>query len=160
MDPQKRRGAVYRLYVRLVGTRVTGWLSQHVAWKLDPMLMRLSRGRIGLGGLLPTALLETTGARSGEPRANVVIYFHDGDDPVVIASKLGMDHHPAWLHNLRANPQVRLGGQTFRAGEVLDEAERERLWALADRVLPAYASYRERAAATGRTIPIVRLRTG
>ena len=54
--------------------------------------------------------------------------------------------HPAWFHNLRANPDVVFGGRPFRAEVVSDEAERTRLWALADRVFPSYAIYRERAA--------------
>jgi len=40
---------------------------------------------------------------------------------------------------------------------VTDEAERERLWNLADRVYPQYADFRERAARAGRVIPIVQL---
>jgi hypothetical protein len=34
---------------------------------------------------------------------------------------------------------------------------RARLWDLADRVFPAYARYRERAARAGREIPILQL---
>jgi hypothetical protein len=68
-----------------------------------------------------------------------------------------MPEHPAWFHNLVAHPDVMLGGQPFRAEVVEDERERERLWQLADGIFPAYASYRERAARAGRTIPIVQL---
>jgi deazaflavin-dependent oxidoreductase (nitroreductase family) len=157
VDPAKRRGVVYRAYARLVGTRPVGWVSRMLAWKLDPVLLRISGGRVGFGLLLPTALLETRGARSGLPRRNGVIYFHDGDRVVVVASKLGMPEHPAWFHNLRSDPEVRLGGRPFRAEIVEDEAERARLWALADRVFPGYAAYRKRASGAGRTIPIVRL---
>jgi deazaflavin-dependent oxidoreductase (nitroreductase family) len=134
-----------------------GWLSRLIAWRLDPHLMRLTRGRLALGLGLPTALLETRGARTGQPRRNGVIYFHDGDRVTIIASKLGLPEHPAWFFNLRANPVVTLGGRPFRAQEVEDEAERDRLWQLADRVFPAYAAYRKRAARVGRTIPIVQL---
>jgi deazaflavin-dependent oxidoreductase (nitroreductase family) len=157
VDPSTPRGPLYRAFARLLGTRAAGRLSRRVVWKLDPHVLRATRGRLGLGTLLPTALLETRGARSGAPRRNGVIYFHDGERPVIIASKLGEPAHPAWFHNARADPDVRLGGQDFRAEIVSDEAERERLWALADRVFPPYASYRERAARSGRTIPILRL---
>ena len=157
VDPGKRRGVVYRAYARLVGTRAMGWVSRKLVWKLDPLLMRLTRGRLGMGLLLPTALLETRGARSGEPRRNAVIYFHDGERVTIVASKLGLPEHPAWFHNLRADPDVALGGQPFRAQLVDDQAERERLWHLADQVFPAYAAYRERAAGAGREIPIVQL---
>lgn len=65
--------------------------------------------------MLPTALLETRGARTGRVRRNAVIYFHDGDRVTVVASKLGLPEHPGWFHNLRADPDVRFGGQPFRA---------------------------------------------
>ena len=119
--------------------------------------MRLSGGRLGSGFLLPTALLETRGARTGRPRRNGVIYFHDGAAVVIVASKLGMPHHPAWYHNLRRHPDVHLSGRPFRAEIVDDPGERARLWQLADRVFPAYSTYRARAAGAGRQIPLVRL---
>ena len=134
-----------------------GWVSQKLAWRIDPYLLRLTGGRLGFGLILPTALLETRGARTGQARSNAVIYFHDGDRVTIVASKLGLPEHPAWFHNARMNPDVVLGGEPFRARIVDDEAERARLWALADRVFPGYAAYRERAAAAGRTIPILQL---
>jgi deazaflavin-dependent oxidoreductase (nitroreductase family) len=157
VDPGRRRGVVYHAYARLVGTRIMGWLSSKVVWKLDPVLLRLSRGRLGFGLLLPTALLETRGARTGRVRRNGVIYFHDGERVTIIASKLGLPQHPAWFHNLRIHPDVSLGGQPFRAELIEDEADRARLWRLADRVFPPYAAYRERAGRAGRVIPIVQL---
>jgi deazaflavin-dependent oxidoreductase (nitroreductase family) len=157
VDPRARRGLVYRAYARVVGTRAMGWVSQKVVWKVDPFLLRLTGGRLGLGLALPTALLETRGARTGQVRRNAVIYFHDGERVTIIASKLGLPQHPAWLHNLRAHPEVELGGRPFRAEVVDDELEQARLWRLADRVFPAYAAYRKRAAQAARTIPIVRL---
>jgi deazaflavin-dependent oxidoreductase (nitroreductase family) len=75
----------------------------------------------------------------------------------IIASKLGLPRHPAWFHNLRAHPDVKFGGQPFHAEIVGDESERARLWQLADQVFPPYADYRERAAHTGRAIPVVQL---
>ncbi len=110
-----------------------------------------------MGLMLPTALLETRGARTGRIRRTGVIYFHDGERVTIIASKLGLPEHPAWFHNLRANPDVKLGGQPFRAWVVDDQAARARLWQLADRVFPPYAAYRERAQGAGRSIPIVQL---
>lgn len=119
--------------------------------------MRLTGGRLGFDLMIPTALLETRGARSGKLRRNAVIYFHDGERVTIVASKLGLPNHPAWFHNLRANPNVRLGGAPMRATVVGDDAERRRLWALADRVFAPYADYRREAAAANREIPIVQL---
>ena len=97
------------------------------------------------------------GARTGLPRRNVVIYFHDGDVVTIIASKLGAPGNPSWFHNALANPEVTFGGQPFTAELVEDEGQRTRLWALADRVFPPFEAYRERAASAGRTIPILQL---
>jgi deazaflavin-dependent oxidoreductase (nitroreductase family) len=157
VDPEKRRGFIYRTYARLVGTRAMGWLSRRFGSKLDPFLLRLSGGRVGLGLMLPTALLETHGARTGRPRANGLIYFHDGERVTIVASNLGRPHHPAWFHNLRVHPDVKFAGQPFHAEVVHHESERARLWRLADRVFPPYADYRKWAARTGRAIPIVQL---
>lgn len=157
VDPLKPRGIVYRVWTRIVATRAMNWMSRHFGWKVDPILLRLTGGRVGFGLLLPTALLETRGARTGEPRSNAVIYFHDGDAVTLIASKMGMPKNPAWYHNVRRHPDVRFGGHPFRAEVVEDPAERERLWALATRILPAYSTYRAQAAAAGREVPIVRL---
>jgi deazaflavin-dependent oxidoreductase (nitroreductase family) len=157
VDPHASRGLIYRAYVRFVGTRLAMWLSPKVVWKLDPYLLRLTGGRVGTGLMLPTALLETHGARTGRLRRNGVIYFHDGERVTIIASKLGRPEHPSWFYNARANPDVLLGGEPFRVELVDDEASRSRLWALADRVFPPYAAYRARAARAGRTIPILQL---
>jgi deazaflavin-dependent oxidoreductase (nitroreductase family) len=157
VDPHKRRGRVYRALCRFSVTRPGAWLSEHVAWKVDPLLLRVTRGRLSSAGPLPAALLETRGARTGRPRRNATLYFHDSERVTIVASKRGAPEHPAWFHNVRAHPDVVYGGVPFRAEVVEDEAERERLWELADQVFPQFAGYREEAARAGRIIPIVRL---
>ncbi len=157
VDPTRPPSLLSRVYVALANTRLGRFMSVHLVWKVDPYLMRATRGRLGLGLVMPTALLETRGAKSGELRRNVVIYFHDGDRVTVVASKLGLAEHPAWFHNLQADPEVTLGGVPMRATVVGDEAERERLWHSADRVFAPYAAYRREAAKANRTIPIVQL---
>lgn len=157
VDPHRPRSVFSRAYAAFSNTRLGRFLSVHLAWKVDPFLMRVTKGRLGLDLMIPTALLETRGAKTGALRRNVVIYFNDGDRVTIVASKLGMEKHPSWFHNLRANPDVTLGGVPMRAMPVSDEAERRRLWALADQVFAPYASYRQEAAKVNRTIPIVQL---
>jgi deazaflavin-dependent oxidoreductase (nitroreductase family) len=99
-----------------------------------------------MGLVLPTALLETRGARTGAVRRNVLIYFHDSERVTIVASKLGYERHPAWFHNPRADPDVVFGGLPMRATVITDESERRRLWTLADRVFAPYAAYRREAA--------------
>lgn len=157
VDPERRRSSFSRVYAALANTRLGRFMSVHVVWKVDPYLMRATGGRVGMGLVLPTALLETQGARSGAVRRNGVIYFHDGDGVTIVASKLGCPNHPAWFHNLQAHPDVAFGGIPMRATVVEDEAERRRLWTLADKVFAPYAAYRREAAKANRTIPIVQL---
>jgi deazaflavin-dependent oxidoreductase (nitroreductase family) len=157
VDPHAKRGRFYYALARLSATRFGAWFSIHVAWKLDPFLMRLTAGRLSTTGPLAAALLESTGARSGLPRRNATLYFHDGDRVTIIASKRGWPTNPAWYYNVRAHPDVVYGGLPFRAELIEDEAERQRLWNLADRVFPEYVDYREQAGRAGRTIPIFQL---
>lgn len=138
------------------------WLSRTsvwagVMWKIDPCLLRLTRGRLGTGLMLPTALLQTRGARTGRVRRNAVIYFHDGERVTIIASQAGRPENPSWFYNARTDPDVLLGGRPFRAEVIDGESMRARLWKLADGVFPAFASYRESAARACRTIPILQL---
>ena len=163
VDPLAPRGRVYRAFAALASSRPATWLSRQaiwsaVVWRIDPVMLTLTGGRLCTSGVLPTALLQTRGARTGAARRNAVIYFHDGELVTIIASKAGRPGNPAWFYNARANPEVMLGGAPYTAQPVTDEAARERLWALADRLFPAFAVYRERAAMSGREIPILQLR--
>ena len=157
VEPGAAPSLLRRVISRLSVTRPVRFVSRHLAWKLDPLLLRLSGNRLSTTMGIPSGLLETRGARTGESRRNAVIYFHDGDRVIIAASFAGAPRHPAWYHNLRAHPEVTFGGVPMRAAVVEDSGERERLWALADRVFPGFAVYRREAAAAGRTIPLVAL---
>jgi len=157
VDPTRQPGPIARAYAALAATRLSRFVSRHVSWKLDPLLLRATRGRLATTLVFPTAVLETVGARSGARRQNAIIYFHDGHRVTIVASNAGSPRHPSWYHNLRAHPDVMFGGIAMRATVVDDESERDRLWQLADRVFPAFASYRRDAAKVNRRIPIVQL---
>jgi deazaflavin-dependent oxidoreductase (nitroreductase family) len=103
----------------------------------------------------PVLLLTTTGALSGQPRLAPLVFTRDGDHYVILGSKGGAPTHPAWYHNLLANPVVTLevGGETFTArARVTEGAERERLWAQHVAINPNFAEYQTR---TSRVIPVV-----
>lgn len=157
VDPNHPRSPFSRSFASFSSTRIGRLFSEKIVWKVDPYLLQATRGRVGMGLVLPTALLETTGAKSRAVRRNAVIYFHDGSLVTIVASKAGAPEHPAWFHNLVAHPDVTFGGIPMRATVVEDEAERQRIWKLADRVFAPYATYRGEAAAANRTIPIVQL---
>jgi deazaflavin-dependent oxidoreductase (nitroreductase family) len=104
-------------------------------------------------------LLTTTGARTGETRTSPLVYSRDGDKVVIIASKGGSPTHPAWYHNILANPVVTVEAEgrswQARANVVQDEAERRRLY---DQHAELHASFTEYEAKTGgRVIPVILL---
>ncbi|MFD1150573.1 nitroreductase/quinone reductase family protein [Saccharothrix hoggarensis] len=119
---------------------------------------RANAGRVGgpfEGGRL--ILLTTTGARTGKRHTTPVGYLPDGDRILVIASAAGSPRHPAWFHNLVANPVVRVedGVFTYDAkAVVLDGPERDEMWARAVESDPGWAEYQ---AKTSRRIPVVAL---
>jgi deazaflavin-dependent oxidoreductase (nitroreductase family) len=79
----------------------------------------------------PMIILTTTGAKSGRRRSTPLTYSRDGDRYVIVASQGGASSHPAWYHNLEADPHVtaEVGGETFQArATVADEPERRRLY--------------------------------
>ena len=120
-------------------------------------LYRATRGLIGhhIPGLPPFLLLDHVGAKSGKRRTTPLLYVKDDGHYVVVASKGGHPKHPAWLHNLRANPDttIQVGGRRMevRAREARAE-ERGRLWAKA---VAAWKAYDEYQARTEREIPLV-----
>ncbi|MFF8840776.1 nitroreductase family deazaflavin-dependent oxidoreductase [Streptomyces sp. NPDC015130] len=124
---------------------------------------RANGGR--LGGMFEGAnllLLTTPGALSGRPRTNPAVYVRDGARLLVFASNAGGPKHPAWFHNLSADPHVtvELGTpegtvERFAATAAVTEgAERNRLYAEQASREPGFAAYQ---AATDRTIPVVAL---
>lgn len=118
---------------------------------------RASGGRVGhrFPGAPPMLLLEHVGAKSGSRRTSPLVYVDDGEDIVIVASKGGYAKHPAWFHNLRANPdaaiQVGTEHREVRARQANAE-ERKRLWPKAVETYSGYAGYQER---TEREIPLV-----
>jgi deazaflavin-dependent oxidoreductase (nitroreductase family) len=128
--------------------------------KIHVALYRRSGGRIG--GHLPgwpdarILLVDHTGAKSGVKRTSPLMYHEDGDAIAVVASKAGQPTHPAWFHNLEANPDttIQIGSEIreVRARVATDE-ERDRLWPEFVASFPGYDFYQTHA--KGRKIPIV-----
>ncbi|MFM9877372.1 MAG: nitroreductase family deazaflavin-dependent oxidoreductase [Rhodoglobus sp.] len=106
-------------------------------------------------------LLGTTGAKSGVERLSPMVYFEVEGALFVIASKAGAPSHPAWYHNLVANPRVRVeqatdhGVETFEAGaRPVTGKRRDELFAQFSARNPGFAQYK---AKTDRVIPVVEI---
>jgi deazaflavin-dependent oxidoreductase (nitroreductase family) len=156
VDPTAEPSAFKRAIVAASMTDAGTWYVRHVSPRVDPPLHRLSGGRLSSIMATPVAMLTARGARSGRPRTTPLLYFNDGDDVVLMASNYGSTRHPAWYHNVIANPEVTLSaggdGGRYRAREATGE-ERERLWRLAVRFARTYGRYEQRAGE--RRIPVL-----
>lgn len=119
---------------------------------------RANAGRVG--GMFegaPLLLLHHSGAKSGARRVSPLVYQAVGDGYAVFASNAGRATHPAWYHNLRADPRTRIevGTATIEvAARVADEGERAPIWARQKERDPGFAEYE---ASTSRQIPVVLL---
>ena len=133
------------------------WRAFEVGTTAHVLAYRASRGLIGHRGpgMPQMLLLDHVGAKSGKHRTAPLVYVRDGDDVVIVASKGGHPRHPAWFHNLRANPDttIQVGSERRKVhARVASPEERKRLWPKAVEVWPGYDGYQRR---TKREIPLV-----
>jgi deazaflavin-dependent oxidoreductase (nitroreductase family) len=123
-------------------------------------VMKLSGGKLGWTAIMPVLELTTTGRKSGQARTVILtspLQLGEGDTTlVVIASRGGDDHHPAWFCNLQAQPQILVrykgGPQTSMTARVATAAEKANLWPAIVSAYKSYGSYQQR---TQRDIPVV-----
>ena len=103
----------------------------------------------------PLLLLHNTGAKSGKPRINPLMYRKIDGGYAIFASKAGAPTNPDWYYNVLANPDVEVEVGTerlaLRAREA-DAAERDPIWARQKSDVPQFADYE---ASTDRTIPVI-----
>jgi deazaflavin-dependent oxidoreductase (nitroreductase family) len=154
---RRQVSAIHRLGERFAQSKPGSWFFINVAMRVDRVLLPLSRGRLSISVGQQVGMLESVGAKSGEVRRIPLLFLRDGNHVVLIASMGGAPRHPAWLHNIRANPRVKfLGPGGITGNYVAREAEgdeRARLWDEAVDYYPGYAEYKVRAGK--REIPIV-----
>ncbi|MFC9659243.1 nitroreductase family deazaflavin-dependent oxidoreductase [Nocardia sp. NPDC127606] len=117
---------------------------------------RANGGRVGgmFEGNDAMVIITTTGAKSGRAITNPLVFLPDGDRIVLIASNGGADKHPAWYHNLLADPEltVEVGTETYRGkAELVADPERTALYDRMVERLPGFAEYRDK---TDREIPV------
>ena len=103
----------------------------------------------------PVIIVTNRGHKTGAVRKTPLMRVADGRNYVLVASQGGAPKHPFWYHNLKADPNVEIRDKTevfsMRVREVLDSAEKQRLWQLAVAAFPPYQEYQEK---TERLIPV------
>lgn len=137
-------------------------------WKTDHLGMYLDSGGaeghivdvsdIGGHPFTTTLLLKYIGRKSGRTIITPLIYGDIGGEVVIVASKGGADHHPAWYLNVVESKELhfQIATQAYRATWREPEGEeRAKIWQFMEGVFPPYISYQ---ASTERPIPLVMLK--
>ncbi|TQM10811.1 nitroreductase family deazaflavin-dependent oxidoreductase [Pseudonocardia kunmingensis] len=120
---------------------------------------RANEGRVGgpFEGA-PMILVHHVGAKSGTERVTPLVHFPEDDGrTVIVASAAGAPQHPAWYHNIKANPKidVEVGTETYQVvAEEVTGAERDALWESVVTRSPGFRDYERK---TDRIIPLLRL---
>lgn len=152
-------GPVGRMVQKMAGSRWFAKVAPPVITPLDKVVHKLSGGRFLLSrAMVPTVLLTTTGAKTGQPRSVPLACIPDGDVIYLVGSNFGREHHPAWSGNLLKTPraEVSFEGETFAVdAQHLSDDEKAEVWPTILKAWPLYDRYVERS---GRNLRVFRLR--
>jgi F420H(2)-dependent quinone reductase len=156
--PPRRMNPIERALSAFAASRPGSWFYINVANPIDRRLLPATNGRVSLSLGQPVLCLEVAGAKSGNIRRTPLLFKEVGGELVMVASATGRPKHPAWYHNVRANPRVKVyapGGRTghYRARTASAE-ERGRLWSEMLDLYPGFEVYEGRTDGI-REIPIV-----
>ncbi len=102
-------------------------------------------------------LLTHVGARSGNPRTTGLAYYDLGERTIVVAGNGGAPKHPAWYHNVVANPQVvveRDGERWDAVASILTGDDYAAIWARIAEIQPTVNDFQ---ASVELQIPLVEL---
>jgi deazaflavin-dependent oxidoreductase (nitroreductase family) len=122
------------------------------------MILGVTRGKAGwTAGNMPVLELTTIGRKSGEPRSCLLTSpLQESGEIVIVASRGGDDHHPAWYLNLLETPQVQVSYKgaphKIMTARTANSEERARMWPVVAGAYKGYAGYQEK---TSREIPLV-----
>lgn len=100
-------------------------------------------------------LIKYVGRKSGKTMITPLIYGDIGGEVVIVASKGGADHHPAWYLNIKDGKELafQIATQAYHATwREPKGAERTKVWDFMVGVFPPYRAYQ---ASTSREIPLV-----
>lgn len=135
------------------------WLISKFFARFDPLVYRWSKGRLTAMGptIFPVLALTTTGRKTGKKRTVQLAYVAFDGNVYLVASNLGEARHPAWMHNMEANPlvSVQIGRSDYEVtAERLTEDEKAAVWGTLVEQLSNFDAYEKRS---GRTLRVYRL---
>lgn len=134
------------------------YLSPHIA-PLQQRIFRLTGNRFHVSALLvPTLVLVTTGAKSGQRRETPLMCFPEKHGTFLVAgSNWGQPRHPAWTANLLAHPDIEIVYRRHHLpmrATLLTGSDRDAAWPTLEKQWPGYREYETTA---GRELRIFRL---
>jgi deazaflavin-dependent oxidoreductase (nitroreductase family) len=122
------------------------------------LILGVTRGKAGwTAGNMPVLELTTIGRKSGEPRSCLLTSpIQENGEIVIVGSRGGDDHHPAWYLNLLETPHVQVSYKgaphKIMTARTANSEERARMWPIVAGAYKGYAGYQEK---TSREIPLV-----
>jgi deazaflavin-dependent oxidoreductase (nitroreductase family) len=135
---------------RVSYSRPGSWFFAKTLHHIDTEMLRISRGRITVAGLLagvPVLTISTTGARTGLRRTTPVIGVPFGEDIAVIGTRFGLRGTPGWYYNLCADPSAEVSYRhrcVNASAREAGDSERQFIWAQAKRIYAGYEVYARR----------------
>ncbi|QEO13220.1 nitroreductase family deazaflavin-dependent oxidoreductase [Agromyces intestinalis] len=150
---------VRRVVAPLTRTRFFRFIGPLLLPPFERLVARLSGGRAQVSGLLvPSLVLHTVGAKSGEPRDTVLMYTPDGRGRAIVAgTSFARERHPGWTYNLLAHPaaEITVRGRRLRVvASPIPDDERDAAWARIEQQWPGYRNYERES---GRVVRLFRL---
>lgn len=155
----KPANAVQRATQRVASTTPVAWAFSHTARHLDAWVLRWTKGRSTLSGVvagIPVITVTSTGRKSGQRRTSPLLGVPVGDDLALVGTNFGQTSLPAWYLNLTAEPHGEVTYRDRTVAVVAREAEGDEWDAVmrtAASIYPGYDAYRARI--TGRAIPVL-----
>ena len=147
-----------RLTAKVAGSPQFAAVAPKIVPRVDRVLNHVTGGRFVLSSaLLPSLVLTTTGAKTGQKRTTPLATKPEGDGWYVVGSNFGREKHPAWTANLIAHPEAEVsfkGRTTPVRAHLLTAEEKAEEWPRLVRFWPNYDVYVERS---GRDLRVFRL---
>ncbi len=143
----------------LTRTRAFRATAPHVLPPIEDALAALTGRRVQLSALLvPSLVLHSIGAKSGEVRDVPLMYTPDGQGRAIVAgTNFAGAKHPAWTTNLLAHPDATItvrGKDLPVRASLVPDAERDAIWARIEAQWPGYRNYERES---GRIVRLFRL---
>jgi len=140
----RKPSAVQVAMQHIAATRGGAWFFARTVHHIDRVLLRLSKGRVTLPGVvagLPILTVATTGARTGQRRSVPLLGVPAGEGIAVLGSSFGQPRTPGWYYNMRADPAVEVTYRDKTVKAIAREADDDEAQVIWDRARTIYAGY-------------------